>query len=216
MIILYSLFSIILNTIIIPCQIYNIYTSSDLNTFYILFICFNFMNVVQNILIIKHASNHVLYSIKTLFVDMFSIFITGILLIKNSSYDYSSSSTIVTYVSIFKIINDIFSSLYNTFREFKCNVASSRILPADRENILNLISNVEEVRLVENCKECINCAICLNCFYCEENGEVRITFCKHLYHSNCLTEFIQYEKLKDELNILKELKCPLCKSILFK
>jgi hypothetical protein len=218
MIILYSLFSIILNCIIIPCQIYNIYISSTLNTFYIIFICFNFMNVVQNVLIIKHASNHILYAIKTLFVDMFSIFITGIFLLKNSSYDYSSTSTIVTYISIFKIINDMFSSLYNTFREFKCNVASSRILPAEKENILNIISTVENIKISDKCDDCINCAICLNCFYCEENGEVRITFCKHLYHSNCLTEFVQHEKLKlgDDLNILKELKCPLCKSILFK
>ena len=215
MIILYSLFSIILNCIIIPFQIYDSYISS-IDLFYGLLISFNFINIIQNILIIKHVSDYTLYAVKTVFVDFLSIFITCIFLLKMKSYSYSSLSIVIVYLSIFKIGNDIISILYTSFIELKSNIASSRILPAERENILNIISTVENVKRSEECKECVNCAICLNCFYCEENGEVRITFCKHLYHSNCLTEFIQYEKLKDELNILKELKCPLCKSILFK
>jgi len=217
MIILYSLFSIILNCIIIPFQIYDSYISS-IDLFYGLLISFNFINIIQNILIIKHVSDYTLYAVKTVFVDFLSIFITCIFLLKMKSYSYSSLSIVIVYLSIFKIGNDIISILYTSFIELKSNIASSRILPAERENILNIISTVENVKRSEECKECVNCAICLNCFYCEENGEVRITFCKHLYHSNCLTEFVQHEKLKidDDLNILKELKCPLCKSILFK
>ena len=217
MIILYSLFSIILNCIIIPFQIYDSYISS-IDLFYGLLISFNFINIIQNILIIKHVSDYTLYAVKTVFVDFLSIFITCIFLLKMKSYSYSSLSIVIVYLSIFKIGNDIISILYTSFIELKSNIASSRILPVERENILNIISTVENVKRSEECKECVNCAICLNCFYCEENGEVRITFCKHLYHSNCLTEFVQHEKLKidDDLNILKELKCPLCKSILFK
>ncbi len=175
------------------------------------------MNVIQNILIIKYVSQHNLYSIKTILVDFFSISITFIFLLKNS-YSYSSSNTIITYVSIFKMINDIFSSLYNSFKEFKYNISSSRILLSERQNILNLISKTEKVKKIKECDDCINCVICLNCFYCEENGEVRITFCKHLYHLNCLTEFVECEKLKftEDINLLKELKCPLCKNLLWK
>ena len=218
MIILYSLFSIILNCIIIPFQIYDSYISSTIDLFYGLLITFNFINIIQNILIIKYVSDYTLYAIKTVFVDFFSIFITCIFLLKINSYSYSSLSIVIVYLSIFKIVNDIISILYTSFIELKHNVASSRILPAERENILNIISTVENIKRSDNCNDCINCSICLNCFYCEENGEIRITFCKHLYHSNCLTEFVQHEKLKlnDDLNILKELKCPLCKSVLFK
>jgi len=218
MIILYSLFSIILNCIIIPFQIYDCYISSTIDLFYGLFICFNFINIIQNILIIKYISQYALHSVKSILVDFFSIFFTFIFLLKLNSYSYSSTSIVIVYLSIFKMIIDLTSILHNSFIELKHNVASSRILPAEKENILNIISTVENVKRSDKCKECVNCAICLNCFYCEENGEVRITFCKHLYHSNCLTEFVKYEKLKlnDELNILKELKCPLCKTILFK
>jgi len=220
MIILYSLFSIILNSIIIPFQIYYSYISNTYHSLFLLIIIFNFINIIQNILIIKYRNIYNLYGIKSIFVDFFSIFINLIYLIKSKSYTYDDIYMIIGYLTIFKIPNEVCSILYNSMKELKSNIAASRIYPLDNTSLLKYISKGYTINKIEKCKECNLCSICLSCFYCEKNGDISITFCNHLYHNSCLIELINHESVKTntnlDINLLKEITCPLCKNHLYK
>lgn len=194
-------------------QLYDISLFNTIENLYVLLIICCIINTIENILIIKYSSRYVLYDIKTIFVDSLSIFFLVIYFIKIESFMYSFYSVVIRYLSIVKIIIEIISILYNSFRDFKHRLVSSHILPVNNIDIVNIVSKKHTIIKTDECIECNKCAICLDCFYCGEDKDINITICKHLYHYKCLKEFIKY---KITGNTYKEIRCILCQQIIYK